>query len=59
MLISPLIISGEISKKIDPQIIFSIHSYTKEYEKNIREGEIGILPSHSEALADFVIKKKL
>jgi len=51
----------EISVKIDPLYIFSVHSYTPVYEGQPRSLEVGILVSYSEELAEKVcagIKKK-
>lgn len=44
----------EISMKIDPQYIFSVHSFTGLFEGQPRALEVGILVSHSDELAKKV-----
>jgi len=51
----------EVSNKIDPLYIFSVHSFTALYEGEPRSLEVGILVNYSEELAEKVcagIKKK-
>jgi len=51
----------EISLKIDPLYIFSVHSFTPVYEGQARSLEVGILVNYSEELAEKVcdgIQKK-
>jgi len=51
----------EVSLKIDPQYIFSVHSFTGLYEGQVRTLEVGILVNYSEELAEKVcagIKKR-
>ena len=55
------IFKGEIDKNIEPKYIFSIHSFTKLYENQKREEEIGILTSDSDKFdkfGDYVILPK-
>jgi len=44
----------EVSVKVDPLYIFSVHSFTALYEGQPRALEVGILVSHSDDLGDKV-----
>lgn len=44
----------EVSQKVDPQYIFSVHSFTPLFEGEPRTLEVGVLVSHSDTLADKV-----
>jgi len=44
----------EVSLKIDPLYIFSVHSFTNSYEGQPRSLEVGIMVSYSDDLADKV-----
>jgi len=51
---------GNISEKLDPDYVFSIHSFTPNYEGQIRRAEVCIATSLSEEFASkvFSISRK-
>ena len=45
---------GEVSIKIDPLYVFSVHSFTPLYEGQPRSLEVGTLVNYSDELAEKV-----
>lgn len=44
-------LKGKIDKALDPKYIISVHSFTRVYEGNSRNTEIGVLTSLTDQLA--------